>query len=62
MKHLQLDDQHQLTVEAISGEAITTSEIEGEILDRASVQSSVRQQFGLDTDARRVAKPGSRKG
>ena len=54
MKHLHLDDQQQLAVEAISSEALTTSEIEGEILDRASVQSSVRRQFGLDSDARRV--------
>jgi Fic family protein len=54
MKHLNLDNQQQLTVDAISGEAVTTSEIEGEILDRASVQSSVRRQFGLDADTRRV--------
>jgi Fic family protein len=53
-KHLG-DDQHdQLVIEAISIEALTTSEIEGEILDRASVQSSVRRQLGLSTDARRV--------
>jgi Fic family protein len=35
-------------------EAVTTSEIEGEILDRASVQSSIRRQFGLASDNRRV--------
>ena len=39
VRHLGVEDQEQLTVEAISSEAITTSEIEGEILDRASVQS-----------------------
>ena len=39
---------------AISTEAVTTSEIEGEILDRASVQSSLRKQLGLATDKRRV--------
>jgi Fic family protein len=33
---------------------VTTSEIEGEILDRASVQSSIRRQFGLDTVSRRI--------
>ena len=33
---------------------VTTSEIEGEILDRASVQSSIRRQLGLATDRRRV--------
>jgi Fic family protein len=54
LKHLSPPDQEQLTVEAISTEAVTTSEIEGEILDRASVQSSVRRQFGLAGDSRHV--------
>ncbi len=54
VKHLSNPDREQLAVEAISAEAVTTSEIEGEILDRASVQSSIRQQFGLATDSRRV--------
>jgi hypothetical protein len=36
-------------------EALTTSEIEGEILDRVSVQSSIRRELGLPTDKRRVA-------
>ena len=54
VKHLALTDQEQLTVEAISAEAVTTSEIEGEILDRASVQSSIRKQLGLETDKRKI--------
>lgn len=53
-KHLSAPDHEQLTIEAISTEALTTSEIEGEFLDRASVQSSIRRQFGLATDRRRV--------
>jgi len=53
-KHLPQSDQEQLTVEAISTEAVTTSEIEGEILDRASVQSSIRKQLGLAADSRRI--------
>lgn len=53
-EHLGDEDQEQLTVEAISSEALTTSEIEGEMLDRASVQSSIRRQLGLATDRRRV--------
>src|SRR5271154_5365398 len=57
VKHLPASDKEQLTVEAISTEAVTTSEIEGEILDRASVQSSIRRQFGLATDKRRVPAP-----
>jgi len=54
IKYLAPVDREQLTVEAISTEAVTTSEIEGEILDRASVQSSIRRQLGLETDSRKV--------
>jgi Fic family protein len=54
VKHLSEEDRQHLTVEAMSIEAITTSEIEGEILDRASVQSSIRKQLGLSVDERRV--------
>jgi Fic family protein len=43
VKHLSGEDREQLTVETMSTEAMTTSEIEGEILDRASVQSSIRK-------------------
>jgi len=53
-KHLGLPDLEQLTVESMTVEAVTTSEIEGEILDRASVQSSIRRQLGLAANKRRV--------
>ena len=46
-RHVGADDQEALRIELISDEAVKTSEIEGEILDRASVQSSLRHQFGL---------------
>ncbi len=55
VKHLGEEERNQLTVEAMSTEALTTSEIEGEILDRASVQSSIQKQLGLVADNRRVA-------
>ena len=54
IKHLGSDDRDQLIIEAMSTEALTTSEIEGEILDRASVQSSIRRQLGLGADNRRT--------
>lgn len=38
----------------ISEEALKTSEIEGEFLNRESVQSSVKRNFGFVTDNRRV--------
>ncbi len=46
-QHLMQADQAAFQVELLSGEALKTSEIEGEILDRVSVQSSVRREFGL---------------
>ena len=48
VKHLGSQEQDELAIEAMSSEALTTSEIEDEILDRASVQSSIRQQLGLE--------------
>ncbi len=54
LKHLPEADQEQLAVEVMSAEALMTSEIEGEILDRASVQSSLRRQLGLAADRRSV--------
>jgi Fic family protein len=54
VRHLGSDDSDQLTIEVMSMEAVTTSEIEGEILDRASVQSSIRKQLGLKTENRRA--------
>ena len=55
-KHVGADDQETLKIELISDEAVKTSEIEGEILNRDSVQSSLRQQLGLgDRTARREA-------
>lgn len=53
-KHLSEADRNSLTVEIMSAEALTTSEIEGEILNRASVQSSIRKELGLSSDNRRV--------
>lgn len=54
LTHIADADQAQLVAEAMSREALTTSEIEGEILDRVSVQSSIRRQLGLATDNRKI--------
>ncbi len=54
IKHLNTADRDQLRIELMSNEAVQTSAIEGEILDRDSVQSSLRRQFGLKTDDRRI--------
>lgn len=55
-KHLDGEDKTRLSIDLISNEALKTSEIEGEYLDRASVQSSLRRHFGLDAGGS-VAKP-----
>jgi Fic family protein len=54
-KHIGRDDQDVLKIELISDEALKTSAIEGEFLNRDSLQSSLRQEFGLGTDNRRVS-------
>ena len=53
-RHIGSDDKDRLRIELISDEAIKTSEIEGEILDRDSVQSSLLHQFGLGPDKPRI--------
>jgi Fic family protein len=58
-KHVGADDQETLKIELISDEAVKTSEIEGEILNRDSVQSSLRHQFGLGVE-RPGVKPAER--
>jgi Fic family protein len=58
-KHIGADDQDTLKIELISEEAVKTSEIEGEILNRDSVQSSLRAQLGLGAEAPNV-KPEER--
>lgn len=53
-KHLSGDEQQSITVSLLSDEALKTSEIEGEYLDRESLQSSIRKQFGLQTETRKI--------
>ena len=47
--HIRSDEQQALLIERMSDEALKTSEIEGEILNRESVQSSIRRRLGLAT-------------
>jgi Fic family protein len=55
IRHVPDEERLSLIIELISTEALKTSEIEGEMLDRTSVQSSLRRQFGLQDDARRTS-------
>lgn len=53
-KHVGSDDRDHFRIELIGDEALKTSAIEGEILDRSSVQSSLLHQFGLGPGAPRI--------
>jgi Fic family protein len=55
IRHFDDHSRDQLIVASMSEEAVTSSEIEGEFLDRASVQSSIRRELGLGTDDRRAS-------
>jgi len=51
VRHVGSDERDRLRIELLSEEAMHTSAIEGELLDRSSVQSSLRRHFGLMTDS-----------
>jgi Fic family protein len=53
-RHVRPTERDMLRIELISDEALKTSEIEGEMLNRDSLQSSLRKQFGLGSDDQRV--------
>jgi len=55
-QHLNHEDKQRVIIELMSIDALTTSEIEGEYLNRESIQSSIRRALGLQTD-RRSANP-----
>jgi Fic family protein len=50
LKHIAKDDKDLLVVEILSDEALKTSEIEGEYLDRDSIQESIKRNFGLSQE------------
>lgn len=54
MKHLEEQDNDQIVVQLLSTEGVKTAEIEGELLNRDSVQSSIRRKLGLSTVQRNV--------
>lgn len=54
LKHVKDADSELLKIELISDEALKTSEIEGELLNRHSLQSSIRRQFGLQADPQKI--------
>jgi Fic family protein len=57
-----VDDQeyNQFVVEIMSMEGLESSKIEGEILDRKSLQSSIKHHFGLEIDRKHEVNKESR--
>ena len=55
LHHLEADERDGLTIELISQEVVDSSAIEGEILDRARVQSSLARHLGFAADHRRAS-------
>ena len=53
--HLETNDQESLIAELLSDEALQTSKIEGELLNRDSLQSSIRRLFGLTSDGKKAS-------
>ena len=54
LKHVSQDEKDQLLVEVLSDEALKTSEIEGEYLDRDSIQESIKRNLGVSVDKRKL--------
>jgi len=50
LKCIEESDYNRFVVEILSSEGLESSKIEGEILERESLQSSIRQHFGLKQD------------
>lgn len=53
-KHVNDEERSQLLVTIMSDEAMNTSEIEGEYLNRDSIQASIRKNLGLEVDNRKI--------
>jgi Fic family protein len=52
LKNVDKKDYQQFLVEILSSEGLESSKIEGEILDRESLQSSIKKHFGLTITAK----------
>jgi len=52
--HVSENEKEQLLIEVLSDEALKTSEIEGEYLDRDSIQESIKKNLGLSTERRKL--------
>ena len=56
LKNVTKEEQNQFIVEILSVEGLQSSKIEGEILERESLQSSIKRHFGLPVEVKAGAK------
>ena len=54
LKYLGDEKKRQFTVEILCTEGLNSAEIEGEILERESLQSSIQRHFGFITDHKKI--------
>lgn len=57
LKHLDEDQKRQFIVQILSTEGLKSAEIEGEILERVSLQSSIQRHFGLKPKSKKIILP-----
>ncbi len=60
LKTIESQDYNRFIVEILSLEGVESSRIEGEILDRESLQSSIKQHFGIQTKLKQESNKESR--
>ncbi len=54
LKTFDTEERHRFTAEILSIEGVESSKIEGEYLERESLQSSIKRHFGLATEEKKV--------
>lgn len=54
LKHINQNAKDDILINILSDEAVKTSKIEGEYLNRPSVQSSIKKNLGLSTERQKV--------
>ncbi len=52
LEYMRDSEKLDIQIKLLGDEAVTTSEIEGEYLDRVSVQSSLQRKFGMKADTK----------
>jgi len=55
LKSVTSEDRKQFIIEILSQEGFESSKIEGEILDRESLQSSIKKHFGLKNSSKQTS-------